>query len=149
MTNASHTAAIDPVFFGFTVFWVALGLAAFAFFYLNRDAELKRRIFPFYIGGLGVISVIFVGWLGGWQPVVLMITVPLIGLNTFLSLRTTKFCSGCGRTLFKQPLLSPAKICRHCGSSLDPADGASPQSDLPGSRLRTAGRVAAPTNPSQ
>ena len=119
MTSRAEMAAKEPVFFAFFVFWAILGISAFLFFHLNRDAKLKKKVFPVFVIGVGVIFGTFVAWMSGWQPFVLLAFLPMVGLVTFLNLRTTKFCESCGRTIYKQPLFSPSRFCPHCGCNLN------------------------------
>ena len=114
------TASKESAFLVFFVFWALLGLSSFLFFHFNRDAKLKKRVFPFFVVGVGVIFGTFAAYTTGWHPAVLMVMLPLVGLITFLNLRTTKFCDSCGRTLYRQSLFGPSKFCPHCGSELGP-----------------------------
>lgn len=119
MSPASPVDPKVPVFFGFFAFWIILGLSAFAFFHLNRDAKLKKKVHPFFVVSVGVIFASFAGWMSDWEPFVFLVMLPMIALITFLNLRSTRFCEGCGRTLYRQPIFGTAKFCPHCGRRLD------------------------------
>lgn len=94
-----------------------MGVASAAFFYLNKDAPLKRKLFPPFAIGAGVLFLVIV-WadLGGNG---IFFLVPFVGLITFLNIRMTKFCDTCGRTLTRQDPFSPPKFCSKCGASLE------------------------------
>ena len=122
--------AKEPVFFSFFVFWVVLGISAFLFFHLNRDARLKKKIYPWFVVGIGIIFASFSAWMSDWQPFVFLVMLPMVALITFLNIRMTKFCESCGRTVYRQPLLGPSKFCPHCGSSLEGRKPDAQQRDL-------------------
>lgn len=119
MTSHTGMGGKGPVFFAFFVVWAILGISSFLFFHLNRDAKTKKKIFPFFVIGVGIIFSTFVAWSSDWAPFVLFFFIPAVGLITFLNLRTTKFCESCGRTLYKQSLLDPPRFCPHCGNQLE------------------------------
>lgn len=109
----------NPTFFAFFIGWALLGLASFLFFNFNRDAKLKKRVFPVFIVGTGVVFATFAAYVTGWRLAPLLIMLPLVGLITLINLRSTKFCAGCGRTLYRQSFFGPTKFCPHCGSDLE------------------------------
>ena len=102
----------------FAVFWVALGLASFLFFQFNRDATLKRRVFPFFAIAVGLIFGAFLIYMTRGFSQVVFLAVPMIALITFLNIRMTRFCDSCGRTLYRQPLFTRPGFCPHCGAQL-------------------------------
>jgi hypothetical protein len=109
-----------PIFFGVSI---VLGAASSAFFLLNRNATLKRRIYPAFVIGVGVLFLIFV-WLMAVPDDVsfFCVMVPGVVLITLLNIRNTRFCNSCGRTVFTQNPFASPKFCSKCGASLD--DGA-------------------------
>src|SRR5262245_7282586 len=108
---------VFPMFFGV---WVALGLVFTAFFYLNKDAALKRKVHPPFAIAVGVLFLGFVMLTGKPRDAFfLFVMVPAIALITLLNIRNTKFCSACGKMLVSQNPFAPPKFCTKCGASLD------------------------------
>ncbi len=106
------------VFFTFFIVWVILGISSFLFLQFNRNAALKRRIFPGFVVGVGVVFGCFVAYMSRGHLQVLFVAVPMITLITFLNLRKTRFCDSCGRTLYQQPIFSSSQFCPRCGAQL-------------------------------
>jgi len=104
---------IFPIFFGF---WV-LGLFAAGFFFLNRNAQLKRKVWPPFVVAAGVLFAGFV-WATGAPAEVLVIVVPVVALITTWNLRAVQFCNNCGATIMSQNPLSRPAFCSKCGTSL-------------------------------
>lgn len=102
----------------FAPFWVVLGVSSFVFFHFNRNAALKRRIFPFFVIAVGIIFTAFLAYMTRGFPRVLFLAVPMIGLITFLNIRRTHFCDSCGRTLYSQPTFKRPAFCPRCGAQL-------------------------------
>ncbi|MEQ2010311.1 MAG: hypothetical protein ABMA26_26290, partial [Limisphaerales bacterium] len=102
----------------FAVFWVVLAIASFAFFHLHRDTKLKRRVFPFFVVGVGLVFAAFIGFMTQGFSQAVFLFFPVIALITFLNIRCTHFCDSCGRTLFRQPVFSRPCFCPHCGAQL-------------------------------
>jgi hypothetical protein len=119
ITPAPRNGGPPPEFAAFMVSWVLLGLGSFLFFHFNRNAALKRRVWPVFGIATGLIfaSVVYFS-VGRQQPKVLLLMVPALILISFLNLRTTRFCDACGRTLYRQPLFSRTQFCPHCGAEL-------------------------------
>jgi uncharacterized membrane protein YfcA len=103
----------------FMVVWVILGITSFLFFHFNRNAALKRTIWPAFIVAIGII---FGGFLfyfvGRQQAQILYVAVPAIILISFLNMRTVRFCDSCGKTLYRQPIFSRTQFCPYCGAQL-------------------------------
>jgi hypothetical protein len=113
---SSNPGEIFPYFFAL---WAVLGIGSSAFFFLNRNAPLKRRLWP--IVSIGA-SVLFIGflWLMGILGKGFLFVVLFVGVITLLNLRMMKFCKSCGRTLMNQNPFSPPNFCPKCGAGLDP-----------------------------
>jgi hypothetical protein len=107
----------DQVFPYFFATWVVLGLISFAFFQFNKDADLKRKVWPVVVVGTGVLFVTFV-WLMGFRGGEMYVVVPAITLITALNLRAVKFCDSCGATLYYGNLFVKMEYCPKCGSKL-------------------------------
>ena len=86
------SADLFPVFFSV---WILLGLFSAGFFFLNKNAAFKRKVWPPFVVLTGVLFVAFALALRiPGQALVVM--VPAVVLITFFNLRTVQFCDGCG-----------------------------------------------------
>jgi hypothetical protein len=113
---------VIAVFFGT---WVVLGVAGFLFFYLGRDAALKRRWFPRFVVLGGVLFVFFattLSVLSSRSPEglgVLVLVVPAVLLISWLNIKHTKFCDECGAMTINQNWFASMRYCPRCGASFD------------------------------
>jgi hypothetical protein len=105
-------------FFTFAIFWIILGISSFAFFHFNRNAALKRRVFPILVVAAGLIFGCFVAYMCRRNLEVMFMVVPAIALITFLNFRTTRFCDACGRTVYRRSIFSRSQFCPQCGAQL-------------------------------
>ena len=103
-----------PVFF---IVWIALTIGSGLFFWLNRNAELKRKVLPPLLLVAGALFIGFI-WVSGAPVNLLYIAIPLVALITILNIRGIKFCDACGSTLHSQNPFSPSKFCSKCGAEL-------------------------------
>jgi predicted neutral ceramidase superfamily lipid hydrolase len=117
---SAHTTASDrqDAFLMFFVSWAALAISSFLFFHFNRNAALKRRVFPWFGIIVGIILGCFVAWIFPDRLQFLFIAVPMIIFISFLNIHRTRFCDGRGRTLYQQPVFSPSQCCPRCGAAL-------------------------------
>ena len=106
---------IFPVFF---VVWAALGVAGFFLFYRGKDAQFKRKYFPWYVILTGVLFISF-GLGMGLPPEMLYFMAPAVALITFLNIKSTKFCDRCGSTIVNQMWFTKAEHCAKCGAKLN------------------------------
>lgn len=104
-----------PIFFGV---WAVLGLLSAGFFFLNRNASLKRKVWPPFNIFTGLLFIGFI-WAMGFPAHVLYIAVPAVALITLLNLRAMQFCGSCGATLMNQNPLSRPAFCSKCGAKLE------------------------------
>ena len=74
---------IFPVFFGV---WVVLGLFSAGFFFLNKNAPLKRKVWPPFVVVAGVLFIGFAMAMG-FPSQMLFVMVPVVALITYLNLR--------------------------------------------------------------
>jgi len=107
-------ATIFPIFFAT---WVVLGVASFAFFQLNRNAALKRKLWPIFSVGVGILFIVF-AWLMGLRDRQLYFVFPAVALIAYLNVRFIKFCDSCGRTIYRQPPFVSYHFCPSCGAKL-------------------------------
>jgi len=113
----ANVSNVSLVFFGV---WIALGIFSAAFFLLNNDAALKRKVFAPLVIGVGVLF-LGVAALTGMplDAFFYFVFVPAVALITFLNLRSTRFCDSCGKTVISHIPLARPKFCSRCGSMLD------------------------------
>lgn len=112
----SNAEQIFPIFIGV---WVVLGLFSAVFFFLGKNAQLKRKVWPPFTIATAVLFVGF-AWAMGFPSEVFFVMVPAVALITFLNLRSTKFCDACGKTIMSQNPFSSPEFCSKCGSKLQP-----------------------------
>ena len=98
--------------------WIPLGIASLLFFFLNRNAALKRKVLPIFATVVGILFGAFVFYMTRGSLFALALIVPMIVLITVINIRTTRFCDACGRTLIRQSLFSRPGFCSQCGAPL-------------------------------
>ena len=104
--------------FLFAVAWIALGIAGFCLFYLGSDVVFKRRYFRWYVIGSGVLFLGFIAAVDrSWGALAFM--APAVALISFLSLRATRFCGACGKTVVDSMPFSQAEFCSGCGARFE------------------------------
>jgi hypothetical protein len=93
------------------------GLSSSAFFFLSRNADLKRRLYPWTL----VLGWIFIGTLlvamrAPYPAIALMLAIgiPIAWVNR----RMMHFCDHCGRTVRDRTPFSQAAFCPRCGTHL-------------------------------
>jgi len=106
----------EKVFAAFAVFWIALSAAGFLFFHFNRNAALKRRIFPIFVITAAILFGSFIQYTSAGHTQILFLAIPMILLVSLLTLRRIGFCSACGRTIYERPVFSGSPPCPHCGA---------------------------------
>ncbi len=104
-----------PIFVGV---WIVLGAASFVIFFLGEDAQLKRKLWPPFVIGSGILFLLF-GYILGFRGEALYFMVPAVAVITGINLKSTKFCDSCGKTAFTQSLFSAPKFCAKCGAKFD------------------------------
>ena len=108
----------SPLFMAFVVGWMALGIASWVFFAFNRNAALKRRVWPVVAVGTGALFVAIV-WHMTSTPDVLVFMVLAVLVITLLNLRAAKFCGACGRTHWNQNPFGSVDFCSKCGARFE------------------------------
>jgi hypothetical protein len=106
---------VFPVFFGV---WVVLGLFSTVFFFLNKNANLKRKVWPPFVIATGLLFLGFT-WAMGFPAHVMYIAAPAVFVITLLNLRAMRFCSSCGATQMSQNPFSKPEHCSKCGAHLE------------------------------
>ncbi len=104
-----------PVFFGV---WIVLGLASTGFFFFNKNAGLKRKVWPPF---MVITGLLFIGFslAIGIPGNALYLMVPAVVLITLLNLRSAHFCNACGATIQTQNPFSKRTFCSKCGAKLE------------------------------
>ena len=107
---------IYPIFF---VIFGVLGGTAAIFFHFSKNAQLKRRLWPPYIIGigllfLGVVSLMSRRAAGDFS----LVAIPMVVVITLLNLRAVRFCDACGKTIYNAGIFSRAEFCPNCGAKL-------------------------------
>jgi hypothetical protein len=107
---AGHASEFVVVLFA----WTLAGIVS-AFFFLNRNAALKRRLWPPFAVASAILLLVIVWWFLPSEA--LYVAAPLAALVTFINLRVVKFCNACGATTQNLPF-RPARFCARCGHPL-------------------------------
>jgi len=78
----------DPqrAFLPFVIVWIAIGLAGVVFFMKNRDAALKRRVYPPYLVGAALLFLAFITF-GARMGSTALIAIPFVALSVVMPLR--------------------------------------------------------------
>lgn len=108
----------ESVFTLFLATWVPLMVDSFFMFYISRDVGRKRRLFPWFNLIAGVLFVGFV-WVAGFPIGVVLVSIPLVALITWLNTRQIRFCDACGKTATSMSLGGKPRYCQQCGASVD------------------------------
>jgi hypothetical protein len=110
--NPDHTTILP-----FILVWVALAIAGGVFFMTNRDAALKRRVYPAFMIGAALLFLAFITF-GARMGSTVLIAIPFVALVVVMNLRQVRFCDACGRTVQGSNPLVPPKFCPGCGAPL-------------------------------
>ncbi len=97
--------------------WIVLGVLSIWFYFIDRNIQRKKRIFPILNIGGGILFIVFTLFMMG-QPMILIIAVPGVALITFLNIRNIKICESCGRTVYNNTWFSKMEFCSKCGAKL-------------------------------
>jgi hypothetical protein len=108
-------AQLAPVFVGV---WGVLCLFSACFFFLSKNATLKRKVWPPFSVAAAILFVGF-AWAMDAPPQMFVIIIPAVALVTLLNLRAMKFCDACGKTTMSQNLMSPPQFCSKCGARFE------------------------------
>jgi hypothetical protein len=99
--------------------WLGYGLLSF-YFLFSRDAARKRRLWPPYTIGGGVL---FLGVMlaMGFPLVMIAIMAPIIALMTWHNTRRGMvFCDQCGATIWSMVPFAKPRHCSNCGAPINP-----------------------------
>ncbi len=104
--------------FYFWICWGLLGLGSFLFFKFNKNAGLKRFIFPFFTLFMSALFIYMMVAIMHFNSTILMIAIPVSLLISFLNYRKTRFCDNCGETVIGGSQFVPPIECNKCKSQL-------------------------------
>lgn len=97
---------------------IVLGVSGFVVFFLSRDVNRKRRLFPGFTVLTGILFVGFV-WAMGFSGGIVLAAIPIVALISWLNIRQTRFCDACGRTVVTMFPGQRPRYCHQCGAALD------------------------------
>lgn len=109
-----NVSPLVPVFFGV---WGVLGVGSVGFFRLNKNARLKRKVWPPFILATSILFIAF-AWAISPRAEVLYVLIPASALIALLNLRAVQFCDSCGATLRSSNPFRKTAFCSKCGASL-------------------------------
>lgn len=99
----------DVVWPVFVATWIVLIVVAFFVFHVSRDAARKRRLFPRYIVGVGVLFVGFI-WATGFPLGMVLVSIPVVAFFTWLKRKWWPFSPGPdGRARTRRRPLRPGR----------------------------------------
>jgi len=96
---------------------VILIVSATAFFYLNKNAALKRRVWlPFVV----TTGALFIGFMWLVEPPLpfLLLGVTAVILAIWINVRTVRFCEACGNMSRSRNSFAQPTVCSKCGAEL-------------------------------
>ena len=105
-------------FLAFLVIWFCLGIGSLVFYQFCHNAQLKRRVHPWWMTFVGVLFLIFM-LSEGIPPSALIFMGPAVLLITLLNIKFVRFCDGCGATVRMGNLFRKPHYCPRCGSQLE------------------------------
>ena len=103
--------------YAFMAAWVAVGVIFWAFFRFNRNARLKRVLYPLVVVATGAAFFAYVAAVFGLVSVAV---APFILLIVVVNLRLTRFCDACGASVYAKNSFSRPRACTRCSAKLDP-----------------------------
>lgn len=95
-----------------------VSLLSFALFYINKNAQFKRKYYPLFSVVTGALFLFIVYLQGFVNHQFWMVIVPIVSLITFMNIRGAKFCDNCGKSNFGQSLKDRKIECPKCGHTI-------------------------------
>ncbi len=103
----------------FFIFWFLLGIGEYLFFRLNKNAPLKRKLFPVSIISTYIILILFMWFVSDFNlHWFFLLMVPWMAFIAFLNIKKVNFCDNCGSTIYNKKIFSAEKQCSQCGEEL-------------------------------
>lgn len=121
LPTIAAVAQANDIFFSYFGIWFVLSILISAFFWFNKNAALKRRLWPPVMILSAFLFLFFISQMGENAPSLFIMT-PLAALAAFLNIRGVRFCSECGKIHLPKSLFFPPKYCLKCGADLDSKD---------------------------
>jgi len=108
-------ANMFSLFLGIWLGMIALGWMLF--YRDGLDAQARNRLWPWWIGGAGVIFVAFLCAMETYRPATWLIAA---GISVFAAsmIRRIRFCEKCGSLETAQGFLDTPDICSQCGHAI-------------------------------
>jgi len=103
----------------FLVVWIIIGVVPTAFFYGNKNAALKRKIYSVLVIGASALFGFFASSRLDFSRSFSWFFMIMLGAITVMNLRGIKFCLACGATNRSQNPFSPVAYCSKCGTKFD------------------------------
>src|SRR2546425_5988198 len=92
---------LGPLVVAIIVVIAAVGVGASIFFYGSRNAKLKKQLFPWYMGSVGVLFALFVVVTSKTWGMFFFV-LPAVAVVVLFNLYMTRFCDACGSTVVTQ-----------------------------------------------
>lgn len=112
--------ATDNAIFRIMPFWIGYGFLGLLF-YLGRDADTKRRLWPLYNIGGGLCFLWFLTHFH-FPPAGLALAALFLVFAVWQNSRSTRFCDGCGRMYRRDTSEGAPAFCSKCGAKLGQKD---------------------------
>ncbi|MBD9437661.1 hypothetical protein IB223_16310 [Pseudoxanthomonas sp. PXM03] len=108
---------LGTIFPYFIAFWVAVALAALAFFHFNKNGPLKRKLFLILTIVADIALLGFI-WVSGAPLPFLAVVAAFMVFGAWQAVRFTRFCGKCGANNFPQRPFQSRTECKKCGDHL-------------------------------
>ncbi len=92
------------------------------FLHVNKNADLKRKVFPYLLGILGILMFAII-WSDPKTDMSAIYIVVAVSLIMILNYRTINFCTSCGKTVFSRNPVKPQSYCGNCGNKVTAEKG--------------------------
>lgn len=107
----------EPWHLIFFTIWFCLSWVWYRLFVVKKDAQFKRRHFPWFMTMMGTLFGGFILMLGFGADTLFFI-MPALVLVVIWYIRATAFCDRCGCTIHPPNGFTRAAFCPHCGAEL-------------------------------
>lgn len=101
----------------FAAIWLAMAAGSYMLFQRGRDVARKRRLWPIYTIASNVVIAAVIVYVQPPMPMMLGLLAFMVPL-TWLTIRSTKFCDGCGNPSRSPFFMKPPEKCSHCQKKL-------------------------------
>lgn len=108
---------LEEFFPYFLAAWAIVGLAAAAFFMLNKNAQIKRKAYIALVIGADIVLACFI-WASGAPIGFVALAVGVMAFGAWQAIRFTRFCGACGANNFPQGQFQARTECKKCNAPL-------------------------------